>query len=93
MKSEYALRKGNFILLAVSFFIIVIGFVLMIGGGSEGKEFNPEIYSTQRITVGPMISLFGFVLAIFAILWTPKGNGNKFDKMLGEGEESENDMQ
>lgn len=73
MKADkgYALPKKNLMLLAVGFVIILVGFVLMIGGGAEGTEFNPEIYSAQRVTVGPMIALFGFIFEIFAILWVP----------------------
>ena len=67
----YALPKKNLMLLAAGFLIILVGFVLMIGGGAEGTEFNPEIYSAQRVTVGPMIALFGFIFEIFAILWIP----------------------
>lgn len=67
----YALPKKNLVLLAVGFAIILLGFILMIGGGAEGTEFNPEIYNTQRVTVGPMIALFGFLFEIFAILWVP----------------------
>ncbi|MCQ2189646.1 MAG: DUF3098 domain-containing protein [Paludibacteraceae bacterium] len=74
MKSNkgYALPKKNLLLLAVGFVIILVGFALMIGGGAEGTEFNPEIFSAQRVTVGPMIALFGFVFEIFAILWVPE---------------------
>ncbi|MCQ2190617.1 MAG: DUF3098 domain-containing protein [Paludibacteraceae bacterium] len=75
----YALPKKNLMLLAVGFLIILVGFVLMIGGGAEGTEFNPEIYNTQRVTVGPMIALFGFIFEIFVILWVPE-NEEKEDK-------------
>lgn len=67
----YALPKKNLMFLAVGFVIILLGFILMIGGGAEGTEFNPEIYNAQRTTVGPMIALFGFVFEIVAILWIP----------------------
>ena len=70
---EYALSKKNLLLIAVGFVIIVIGFCLMVGGGSkDGVSFNPEIFSARRITVGPLIALFGFFFEIFAILWNPK---------------------
>lgn len=70
---DYALTKKNLALLGVGFAIIILGFCLMIGGGSEdGVTFNPEIFSARRITVGPMIALFGFFFEIFAILWVPK---------------------
>ena len=62
------LPKLNIILIAVSFVIIVLGFALMAGAPS-GETYNPDIFSVRRITVGPMISLFGFVSMIFSILW------------------------
>jgi hypothetical protein len=61
----------NIILIAISFVIIVIGFALMEGEPS-GEVYNPDIFSFRRITVGPMISLFGFVCMLFAILYRPK---------------------
>lgn len=61
----------NLILIAVSFVIIVVGFGLMVGAPS-GEEYNPDIFSFRRITLGPMIALFGFVSMIFAILFRAK---------------------
>lgn len=68
---RFTLAKINIILIAVGFAIIILGFILMTGSGTV-KEFNPDIYSFRRITVGPMISLFGFISLIFAILYKPK---------------------
>ncbi len=65
---KHTLSKLNLILIAVSFVIIVIGFALMVGTPS-GDVYNPDIFSFRRITVGPMISLFGFVMMLFAILY------------------------
>jgi len=78
MKSSYALEKTNLILMAIVFAIIILGFTLMIGGDStDGVSFNPEIFSFQRVTVAPMIALFGFIFEIFAILWRPKKGDEK----------------
>jgi len=68
---QFTLGKINIILIAVGFAIIVLGFILMTGSTTI-KEFNPDIYSFRRITIGPMISLFGFISIIFAILYKPK---------------------
>ncbi len=68
---KQTLPKLNLILIAVAFVIIVIGFVLMVGAPS-GEVYNPDIFSFRRITVGPMVSLFGFVFMIFAILFRAK---------------------
>jgi hypothetical protein len=68
---KHTLSKLNLILIAISFCIIVLGFALMVGEPS-GEVYNPDIFSVRRITVGPMISLFGFVCMIFAILYRGK---------------------
>ncbi|MDA3779370.1 MAG: DUF3098 domain-containing protein, partial [Bacteroidales bacterium] len=51
----------------------IIGFILMIGGKAESPaDFNPEIFSFTRITLAPIIVLFGFVFEIYAIMKKPK---------------------
>ncbi|MBP5290489.1 MAG: DUF3098 domain-containing protein [Paludibacteraceae bacterium] len=69
---KYNLPKLNLILIAVSLVIIIIGFALMVGEPSGATEYNPDIFSFRRITVGPMIALFGFVMMIVAILFKKK---------------------
>ncbi len=74
-KRDFAFGKENFILIAVAVLLIVIGFVLMSGGGSsDGVSFNPEIFSSRRIVVAPVITVLGFFLVIVGILWNRKGN-------------------
>lgn len=69
---KYNLPKLNLILIAVSLVIIIVGFALMVGEPSGATEYNPDIFSFRRITVGPMISLFGFVMMVVAILFKKK---------------------
>jgi len=69
---KYNLDRINLVLIAVSALIIILGLCLMVGEPSGATEYNPDIFSTRRITVGPMISLFGFVFMIVAILYKPK---------------------
>ena len=68
------LPKFNSILIAVCVLIIVIGFALMTGEPSGAAEYNPDIFSFRRITLGPMIALAGFVLMIVAILFPKRSN-------------------
>lgn len=71
-KFELALDKENYILLAIAFVIVVVGFLLMMGGGSDDPEvFNEAIYGFQRITLAPLVVLFGFLFAIYAIMKKP----------------------
>jgi uncharacterized membrane protein len=70
---DFAFGKENFIIIAVAMVIIIIGFVLMSGGGSQDPAgFNPEIFNTRRIVVAPMITVIGFLLVIVGILLKSK---------------------
>jgi len=79
------LPKFNSILIIACVLIIVIGFALMTGDPSGATEYNPDIFSFRRITVGPMIALAGFVLMIVAILFPQRGNAK-----LEDDKDSEN---
>ena len=69
---KFNLPKINAIAIAISVVIIIIGFALMVGAPSGATEFNPDIFSTRRITVGPMIAFLGFIVMILAILYKPR---------------------
>lgn len=63
------LTRRNYILLAIGFAVILLGFVLMTGGGSDSpNEFNYAMFSWRRITLAPILVVGGFVLEIYAIL-------------------------
>ena len=73
-KRDFAFGKENFILIAVAVAVIAIGLVLMSGGGSaEPTGFNPEIFSTRRIVIAPVVTVIGFGLMIVGILKNSKG--------------------
>ena len=72
---EFPLGRQNYKLLAIGFVIIVIGFLLMIGGKSDDPAiFNEDIFSFRRITLAPIVILFGFAFEIWAIMRKPKEN-------------------
>ena len=67
------LTRVNFIAMAVSAVVIIIGFLLMLGPGSGvNGEFNPEKFSNRRVVGGPTIALLGFVSIGKAIIYKPK---------------------
>lgn len=79
MKSTFT--KKNYYILLTGIVLIALGYVLMIGGGSEDpNEFNPAIFSFQRITLAPMVCLIGFVTIIVAIMWRPKVTETEISK-------------
>ena len=63
------LTRRNYVLLAIGFAVILLGFVLMAGGGSDSPdEFNYAMFSWRRITLAPILVIGGFVIEIYAIM-------------------------
>lgn len=71
-KSEMALGRLNFICMGVAGLMIVAGFLLMLGPSSTVENFEPDIFSTRRIVVGPLIAFLGFVAMAIAIIVMPR---------------------
>ena len=72
-KRSFVFGKENFIILGISFLLILIGFLLMSGGKTtEETGFDPTIFSMRRIIIAPIVTMVGFVLVFFAILKKPK---------------------
>ena len=65
--------KQNYIIVLIGLALLALGFVLMIGGGSDNPDvFNEKMFSFQRITLAPILVLAGFVVEIVAIFWKGK---------------------
>lgn len=67
---DFVFGKENYLLVIAAIAIVTIGFLLMMGGGSDDPNvFNKEeIYSFRRITLAPIVVLLGYGLGIFAIM-------------------------
>lgn len=65
--------KQNYIIVLIGLALIVLGFILMIGGGSDNPDvFNEKMFDFQHITLAPILVLAGFVVEIVAIFWKRK---------------------
>ena len=73
-KLNFALGPENYKLLAIGFGIIILGFLLMLGGKSDDPaKFSNDIFSFRRITLAPVVVLAGFIFEIWAIMKKPRG--------------------
>ena len=72
MKEKFALDKINFVLITIGVVIIIVGLLLMTGPSSTATHFEPDIFSTRRVVVAPLVCFVGFVFMIFAIMFRPK---------------------
>jgi len=71
-KTEFIFGKKNYMWMLIGLGVIMLGFILMSGGGSDDPNvFNPEIYSWRRIRLAPAIILLGFGVEVYAILLNP----------------------
>jgi len=76
-KRNYAFGKTNFILLAIGMLVVIIGFILMSGSGSDEHVFSPDIFSVRRIKIAPVVCFIGFASIVYAIIRKPKDNITK----------------
>lgn len=72
-KFDFPIKKDNLRIILIGLVVNVVGFLLMIGGGSENPEqFNAnELFSSVRITVAPFLAVIGYIIIIFGILKKP----------------------
>lgn len=68
-EAKMALGRKNYIFMLIGFGLIVLGFILMSGGGSDDPNvFDYSMFSFRRITLAPITVLAGFALEVFAIM-------------------------
>ena len=70
-KRNLAFGRMNYLLLAISVLVIIVGLVMMSGDGSTEEMYNPEIFSALHIKVAPVVTFLGFISIIVAIMWKP----------------------
>jgi hypothetical protein len=68
-----SLEKANFKWLYIGLALNVLGYLLMIGGGSDDpNKFNEaELFSATRITIAPMIIIGSYIIMIYSIMKRP----------------------
>ncbi len=70
---SFAIGKQNYRFMLIGIGVVVLGFLLMLGGGSEDPEvFNEEIFSFRRITLAPIVAMIGYGIIFYAILHKKK---------------------
>jgi hypothetical protein len=75
-KTGFAIPKENYKLILIGLGIIVLGFILMIGGGSDDPNVfkEKELFSFRRISLSSILVILGFVFEVYAIMIKPKSD-------------------
>ncbi len=71
---NFVLTKENYKLIAIGFAVMILGYILMMGGGSDDPNVfkADELFSFRRITLAPILIVGGFLFEIYAIMKKPK---------------------
>jgi len=80
---DFVFDKQNYIWLMIGLVFILLGFILMMGGGSEDPNvWNPAIFNFRRITLAPLLVMIGYGIEVYAILRKTKDSesGSKESK-------------
>ena len=68
-KAGFPIPVSSYKMILIGFGIVVLGFILMMGGGSDNPDvFNDKIFSFRRITLAPIVVLSGFGFIFWAIM-------------------------
>jgi hypothetical protein len=72
-EARMPLGRRNYVLMLTGLVVVLLGFVLMSGGGSDDPAvFNEKMFSFRRITLAPILVIAGFVIEVVAIMHRPK---------------------
>ena len=71
---KFAIPHKNVRLILIGVGLMLLGYVLMIGGGSDDPNvFTGEaMFNFRRIVISPILILAGIVVEIVAIMYRPK---------------------
>lgn len=73
--NKFALSPKSVRFVVVGLIVMISGYILMIGGGSDDPNvFNPEMFNFTRLVVSPLLILLGVAIIIIAIMKKPKGD-------------------
>ncbi|MBQ2598128.1 MAG: DUF3098 domain-containing protein [Bacteroidales bacterium] len=74
--ANFSLPSKNVKIIGIGLLVMVLGFVLMLGGGSSDPNvFNPAIFNFRRLTLAPIVIVLGIAAIIYGIMKKPRGEG------------------
>ena len=73
MSEKMATTRRGLKLLLIGLLVMVAGYILMTGGGSDDPQvFNYAMFDFRRLVAAPIVILAGIVIEVIAIMRVPK---------------------
>ncbi len=75
-KVLFSFQKENYKFLLIGLAVNILGFILMIGGGTDdpAKFDGDALFSPMRITIAPILIVAGYVIIMYGIMRKPKSD-------------------
>ena len=71
--ANFSLPAKNVLIIGIGLLVMVLGFVLMLGGGSSDPNvFNPDMFNARRLVVSPVVICIGIGVIIWGIMRKPR---------------------
>ena len=69
-KKKMVLGKKNYVFIIIGCLVVILGFILMSGGGSENPNVfqEEELFSFRRITLAPFMVMLGYGVVLYGIM-------------------------
>ena len=77
-ETDFLFDRTKYTLLIVGLVVTALGFILMIGGGSDDpNQFSYDLFNFRRMTLAPFLVLLGYGIQIYSILKRKKQSGDQ----------------
>ncbi|MBR3065618.1 MAG: DUF3098 domain-containing protein [Bacteroidales bacterium] len=74
--ANFSMPSKNVKIIGIGLLVMVLGFVLMLGGGSSDPNvFNPAMFNFRRLVIAPIVIVLGIAVIIYGIMKTPRDGG------------------
>lgn len=78
MDKNFAITAKGLKILLVGLVVMVAGYILMTGGGSDDPAvFNTDMFDFRRLVAAPLVILCGIAIEIIAIMGSFKDKEDK----------------
>ena len=77
-ETDFLFDRTKYTFLIVGLVVTALGFILMIGGGSDDPNyFSYDLFNFRRLTLAPFLVLLGYGIQIYSILKRKKSSGEQ----------------
>jgi len=71
--ANFSVSEKNVKFILLGLVVMVLGYILLLGGGSNDPNvFNDAMFNFRRLVLSPIVMVAGIVIVVVAIMKKPK---------------------